>query len=298
MNLPRPPQNRAATVRERCILPGIAVLALLASSSVPAQMRVVELPAKSPLVTFRIVFTTGAAADPADQPGLAALTAHLLAEGGTKDLTYRQIEDALFPMAGSLNVQVDKEMTAFSGVTTKEDLDAYYKLLRARLLAPAFRSEDFERVRQELVNNIQSGLRNNDEELAKEALYENIFQGTPYGHYTGGTTDSLAKITVADVQQFYDSQYSRNNLFLGLAGDYPQRFLDQMKKDFAALPQGAGFPPTHQGRRQNRLQPRRDRAESPPVPPPFPSAFPFPARAPSAITPRSWSPTPTSASTA
>ena len=34
------------------------------------------LPGKSPLVTFRIVFTTGSAADPADKPGLANLTAH------------------------------------------------------------------------------------------------------------------------------------------------------------------------------------------------------------------------------
>ena len=43
---------------------------LLASAAF-AQMRVVDMPGKSPLVTFRIVFTTGAAADPADKPGLA-----------------------------------------------------------------------------------------------------------------------------------------------------------------------------------------------------------------------------------
>ena len=81
--------------------PAIAALALLASSA-PAQTRIVELPAKSPLVTFRIVFTTGAAADPADAPGLAALTAHLLAEGGTKDLTYRQSKTPSFPWPARL----------------------------------------------------------------------------------------------------------------------------------------------------------------------------------------------------
>ena len=37
-----------------------------------AQIRVVQLPGKSPLVTFRFVFTTGAASDPAEKPGLAA----------------------------------------------------------------------------------------------------------------------------------------------------------------------------------------------------------------------------------
>ena len=56
----------------------------------------------------------------------------MLAEGGTKDLTYKQIEDALFPMAASVNVQVDKEMTTFVGETHVDNLAAYYKLLRAR----------------------------------------------------------------------------------------------------------------------------------------------------------------------
>ena len=36
-----------------------------------AQMRAITLPSKSPLVNFRIVFTTGAASDPGDKPGLA-----------------------------------------------------------------------------------------------------------------------------------------------------------------------------------------------------------------------------------
>ena len=43
------------------------------------------------------------------------------------------------------------------------------------------------------------GLRgNNDEELGKEVLYANIYAGTPYGHYNGGTVSSLEKITLDD----------------------------------------------------------------------------------------------------
>jgi zinc protease len=219
------------------------VVALLAAATAYAQIRAVQYPAKSPLVTFRIVFTTGAAADPPDKPGLAALTAYLIADGGTKDLTYQQVEDQLFPMAGSLSVQVDKEMTTFAGVTHVDNLQAYYKLLRARLVEPGFREDDFARVKDDLINAIRSGLRNNDEELAKEVLYENIFQGTPYGHYNLGTVESLEKLTLDDVKAFYQSQYSLTNLFLGIAGSYPANLMDQMKKDFQKLPQGSGFRP-------------------------------------------------------
>jgi zinc protease len=219
------------------------LVALLVAASACAQIRLVELPSKSPLVTFRIVFTTGAAVDPVEKPGLAALTAHLLADEGTRELTYQEVEDALFPMAGSVAVQVDKEMTAFSGVTHVDNLQAYYKLLRARLVDPGFREEDFKRVREDLVNSIRSGLRNNDEELSKEVLCENIFDGTPYGHYNLGTVESLEKLTLDDVKGFYQSQYSQTNLFLGVAGGFPTGFPEQMRKDFHTLPASAGFRP-------------------------------------------------------
>src|SRR3954452_11416807 len=214
---------------------------LLLAAAATAQIRTVPLPGKSPIVTFRIVFTTGAAADPAEKPGLAALTALMIAGGGTKDMTYRQIAEAMYPMAATFNVQIDKEMTAFLGETHSDNLHAYYKLIRARLLEPGWREDDFKRVRDNAVNQIKVGLRNNDEEFGKEVLYADLYKGGPYGHYNLGTVTSLESLTLDDVKQFYKAQYSQSNLFLGIAGGYPQSFLDGMKKDFRALPEGASF---------------------------------------------------------
>jgi zinc protease len=216
---------------------------LVLSAAASAQIRVVQLPSKSPLVTFRFVFTTGAASDPVEKPGLAALTALMIAEGGTKDLTYKQIADAMFPMAASFHMQVDKEMTAFIGETHVDNLAAYYKLVRARLLEPGWREDDFARVRDNAINSIKVGLRNNDEELAKEVLAADIYAGGTYGHYNYGTVSSLEKMTLDDVKQFYRIHYSQSNLFLGIAGGFSPSFLEGMKKDFHALPEGAGFHP-------------------------------------------------------
>ena len=51
------------------------------------------------------------------------------------------------------------------------------------------------------------------------------------------------KITLEDVKQFYRTQYSQSNLFVGIAGGFQPQFLDTMKKDFRSLPVGAGFHP-------------------------------------------------------
>lgn len=211
----------------------------LAASTLCAQMRVVALPSKSPLVTFRIVFMTGAASDAAGKEGAASLTAALLAEGGTRELTYKQIVDAMFPMATSVSQQVDKEMTTFSATTHLDNLEAFYKLFRAMLLEPAWRPDDCERLRDDAINFLRVSLRgNNDEELGKEVLYNEIYAGHPYGHHNAGVVSALRKLTVADLQQFYRTHYTQAGLVIGIAGGYPEEFLARMKRDFEKLPKG------------------------------------------------------------
>jgi len=210
---------------------------LVLASIAFAQMRTVTLPGKSPVVTLRVVFTTGAAADPEDKPGLAHLTAAMLAGGGTKDLTYKQIVDAMFPMAGSVAAQTDQEMTTFIGATHVDNLDAYYKLFRAMLLEPGWREDDFKRLKDEATNALRIGLRgNNDEELGKEALYSVLYRGTPYGHYSTGAVSAIEKMTLDDLKQFYKQHYTQSHLIIGLAGGYPPEFLERIKEDFDALP--------------------------------------------------------------
>ena len=216
----------------------IALFALIAMTS-SAAPRLVELPSKSPLVTIRLVFTTGSASDPADKPGLANLTANLLGEGGTRDLTYKQIVDALYPMATSVRSYSDKEMTTFVGQTHIDNLDKFYALMRDMILHPGWRSDDFERVRDDTVNALRVSLRgNNDEELGKEVLYNLIYSGHPYGHENLGTAASLAAMKIADLESFHKAHYTQANLIIGLAGGYPASFAARVQKDFSALPAG------------------------------------------------------------
>ncbi|HEX3877045.1 MAG TPA: pitrilysin family protein [Bryobacteraceae bacterium] len=210
-----------------------------------AQMRVMAEPNHSPLVTFRIVFTVGAAADTPSKPGLAYLTAAMIANSGSKSLTYQQIEDAMFPLAADFSSQVDKEMTTFYGTTHVDHLDEYYKLIHGMLLDPGWREDDFKRVKDDCIHSIQSGLRNNDEELAKEVLYSDIYQGMPYAHYNGGTVSGLESITLDDVRGFYGSRYTQGVLILGLSGGFTPAFLEKVKADMRKLPPSIGMHTRH-----------------------------------------------------
>jgi zinc protease len=213
----------------------LAVTAALAQ----AAPDVVSLPSKSPLITFRIVFRTGSASDPAGKAGLAALTASMLAEGGTKQRTYKQLVDAMYPMATTVSAQVDKEMTTFTASTHIDNLEPFYALLREMLLEPGWRSDDFSRLRDDQINYLRVSLRgNNDEELGKEVLYERIYAGHPYGHVNEGHAGDLQKLNIDDLQQFYKNHYTQANLIIGIAGGYSADLVSRMQKDFGKLEKG------------------------------------------------------------
>src|SRR5688572_19416311 len=212
---------------------------LLVAATMCQAMDVVALPSKSPLITFRFVFRTGAAYDPAGKFGAAALTANMIAEGGSKNRTYKQIVEAMYPMATSLSSQVDKEMTAFTGTTHIDNLEAFYGLVREMILEPGWRAEDFERLRTNQINYLRTTLRgNNDEELGKEVMYEQVYAGHPYGHVNEGWVSHLQSMTVDDVKKFYAANFTQANLTIGIAGGYPEGFAARVQKDFAKLPAG------------------------------------------------------------
>jgi zinc protease len=194
---------------------------------------------KDPLVAFRLVFGAGSVHDPAGKEGLASLTADVIDEGGTRQLTYKQLLDALYPTAASISVRADKEATTVSGTVHRDKLDAYYAILRQVLLEPRFDPADFERLKQDHLNYLQNVLRaTDDENLGKEALAAVMYPGHPYGRPTVGTVEGIKAITLDDVKAFHRAYFTRDNVTIGLAGAYSQELLGRVQADVASLPVG------------------------------------------------------------
>ena len=216
----------------------IPTLLVAADATIP-DSQLLLMKNDSPLVAFRILFRNGSANDPAGKEGLAALTSSMIDQASTKTNDYQKILELLYPMAASYSAQVDKEMTVVYGVTHKDNLTAYYNLLRDAILSPAFKQDDFDRVKTDQLNYVAKSLRfNDDEELAKETLNWGIFKNHPYGHPDAGLVSSIQKLTLDDVKNYYAANYTRKDITIGIAGDYPDSLVAQVKKDFSALPAG------------------------------------------------------------
>ncbi len=218
---------------------------ILAGCGPPVSEHVVLLPVREdPTITFRLWFKVGSQCDPTGKEGLAALTAAMLTQGATQVHTWPEIMDILYPMAASYQSSVDKEMTVISGRVHAENLEEFYPLLINALLHPAFDENDFSRIRTDMVNAIEKTLRYaNDEELGKAALYNYMFEDTPYGHLDIGSVSSLRRITVDDVRSFYKRWYTGDNVVIGLGGGYDDALVGRIELDIAKLPIGAPAQP-------------------------------------------------------
>lgn len=193
----------------------------------------------SPLIAFRIILRSGSINDPKGKEGLNALTADLITQGGTKDLTYSQVVEKLYPWAANIDVQIDQEITTFVGTIHRDHLDGFYKLFSDLLLQPRFDPADFQRVKDLHLNYLQNSLRaTEDEQLGKQTLNVMIFSNHPYGTTEVGTVQGITSITLDDVKKYYSSAYTRANFWIGIAGGYPADFVEKVKKDFSLLPPG------------------------------------------------------------
>jgi len=194
----------------------------------------------SPLVAFRIQIRCGSINDPPGKEGLNALTAMTIGQGGTEELSYREVTDRLYPMAATIGAQADREVTTFIGNVHRDHLKAYDDLLSGVLLRPRFDASDFKRSRDDLIAEIETNLRGNDDEnLGKAGLNRMLYDGHPYNQLDIGTVQGLKSITLDDVKAHYRKYYTQGNVVLGVAGGYPDALIASLQKDFASLPAGA-----------------------------------------------------------
>jgi zinc protease len=208
----------------------------------------------SPLVAIRLYFQLGSVDDPAGKEGLTHLTAEIVGKGGSKDRTFAEVLEALYPLAAQIHVYGDKESIVFEGTVHRDNLEKYADLLTAQLVSPRFADDDFTRNRQDALDYVTKTLRGNaDEDLGKQAMATVMYRGHPYGYPSAGTVAGLTAVTLADVRKQHETLYARDRLIVGVAGGYPDGFAEAFARRFKVLPAKSPpqkklpKPPVHKG---------------------------------------------------
>ena len=188
-------------------------------------------------VVIKYMFNVGSMMDPEGKEGLSMLTASLISGGGSEQYTKSEIDDLLYPMAASYNASVDKEVTVFTFEVHRDFIDSFYDIAKGLIYTPAFDENDFNRIKSNQQNYVDQIIKaSSDEEYSKMALEDLLFRGTSYQHMIMGTSSGVKGITPDDVEEFYKKYFTKNNLLIGIAGNYSEDFKNRLLLDKEQLP--------------------------------------------------------------
>lgn len=173
---------------------------------------------RAPQVSVQIQMRgAGGYYDPADMPGLAAVTAAMVSEG-TKTRTSQQIATELDTLAASAYAGTSSasETTVLSMGAMTEHLDKVLDVAIDMLLNPTFPEQELAKYKTRMKGNLlqqraQPGF------LAQEAYGRVVFGSHPAGRMM--TAEALDKITRDAIVNFHATRYAPDYAYVGVVGD-------------------------------------------------------------------------------
>src|ERR1044072_6924377 len=186
--------------------------------TLPNGLRVIVIERnESPLISAQLLIKNGGEVDPPELAGLADMTASLLTKGTqTRDAT--KIAQEIESLGGSLDsgARWDASFASVSVMSSK--IHPAMEILADVVRRPTFKSEEVERLRQQYLDNYTLAL-GDPGTIARMVAARVVFGDSPYGHPISGTTESLTRITAADLTKMHSRYYRPDNAILVLGGD-------------------------------------------------------------------------------
>ncbi|MEN3327479.1 MAG: zinc protease [Acidobacteriota bacterium] len=186
--------------------------------TLPNGLRVIVIERReSPLVSAQVVIKNGGEVDPSELAGLADLTANLLTKG-TQSRDATKIADQIESLGGSLESGARWDASFATVGVMSSNISPAMEILADVVRRPTFKSEEVERLRQQYLDNLTLAL-GEPGSIARFVAARVVFGDSPYGHPLSGTTESLTRITAADIAKLHGRFYRPDNAILVIGGD-------------------------------------------------------------------------------
>ena len=174
-----------------------------------------------PLVQYSIIISGGHLLDEFDKAGVASMTASLMNDG-TKAKTPEELEDAIKLLGASISFYGESENITVRVSTLSRNFEKTIGLIEEMLFEPRWDEQQFILKQSGIINDLKRNKANNwylaSNELNKLIFGENnILAVDPVG-----TEESVGKITIDDLKDFYNKNFSPSLAKFIIAGDIDQ----------------------------------------------------------------------------
>jgi len=179
----------------------------------------------------------GAANINAENAGIETLMLSAATEA-TTNFPRERMRSELSRMGTVIGSSSNNDYSVLSLATTRMHFDRSWEIFTDVVLRPSFTKEDVSLDQQRMVVSLSDDKDNPDVYLQK--LQERVaYAGHPYLNDTGGTPETISKLTPDDLRRYHDKLMETSRLLLVIVGDLnPTEVRDLATASFGKLPRG------------------------------------------------------------
>ncbi len=177
---------------------------------------------ETPTVTLTLGMDGGMLLDPEGKAGTAYLTALLMNET-TKHYSNEELASELAKLGSAIRFSTAGRYSQVYVSTLTKHLDETLALLKEKLFNPAFTQEDFDRMKERVVQGLQQQAKT-PSSLARRARDLVLFgEDNRVSLPDEGTLQTVQNITLEDVKTFYANYYSPDKASIVVVGNLPKK---------------------------------------------------------------------------
>lgn len=169
--------------------------------------------------------------------GISHFVEHMVFKG-TKSRSAQMLAREVDAIGGNLDAFTGKETICFNMKVLDEHVPVALAVLSDLVLNPVFASEEIERERGVILEEIKMD-EDNPDYLVNEIFTQNFWKGHPLGKPILGTKDTVKSFARETLFDYYGSRFLGGNMVFSAAGNIDHDgFVEQVSRRFEGLPTG------------------------------------------------------------
>jgi len=184
-----------------------------------------------PLLNYSLVMKGGRLLDKPDLVGTAYLVAALMTEG-TASKTPEELEEDIEMLGANINVSAGQQSISVRVNTLDRNFESTLALVEEILFEPRWDEEQFELAKSRVINTHKRN-KANPSYLARNTFNNKLFgEENILAAPVNGSIESIKSITMEDLKQYYEANFSPALTSFHLVGSIPQA---QVKKALSGI---------------------------------------------------------------
>jgi zinc protease len=185
-----------------------------------------------PMLDVSVNFAAGSSFDAVDKAGVASLTRRMLALG-VSGMSEDDIASGMADVGAVLGGDFSQDMAGISVRTLSrtEVRDQALDIMARVLQTPVFPEDVLAREKTRTIAALKDA-ETKPESIANRAFRKAIYGNHPYGMMS--EVETVKKITVKDIQDFYRTHYNSGKAVVAIMGDVSRRLAEKIAENLTA----------------------------------------------------------------